>query len=211
MNKNLLVKLSFSVVLTVFGITSAWSYTLLSPRRTWDSPPAFIVDNRGLASVADGDGGVTRTVNALNSSVGWNSAGCGTLLRASAGSVASFRLGDGIPMINFRDPVGACSGSCLVATFTGYYARRADGTYRITDSDMVTNTRYDWASAGEAVCSSEFFVESVFQHEVGHALGLGHSTVAGATMYPSIPVCSASLVSIEADDKSAVRALYGCS
>jgi Matrixin len=211
MNKNLLAKLSFSVALSVFGIASAWSFTLLSPRRTWDSPPTFIVDNRGHSSVGDSDRGVTRTVNALKSPLGWNSAGCGTVLNAVAGSVAGFRLGDGIPMINFRDPVGACSGSCIVATFTGYYTRRTDGTTRITDADMVTNPTRDLASAGEAVCSSEIFVESLFQHEVGHALGLGHSTVAGATMYPAIPACSASLVSIEADDKNAIRDLYGCS
>ncbi|HYO14143.1 MAG TPA: matrixin family metalloprotease [Thermoanaerobaculia bacterium] len=211
MNKKLVLKLAFSGILATLSVTSAWSYTLLSPRRTWDSPPTFIIDNRGHASVGDSDRGVTRTVNALRSPVGWNSAGCGTLLNAVAGSMLTFRLGDGIPMINFRDPFGACSGSCIVATFTGYYARRTDGTYRITDADMVTNPNHDLASAGEAVCSSEIFVESLFQHEVGHALGLGHSTVAGATMYPAIPACSASLVSIEEDDRNAVRALYGCS
>jgi hypothetical protein len=211
MKRKFFLGLAVTGILASLGAAAAWSYTLLSPQRTWDSPPNFIVDIRGHSNVTDGDGGVTRTVNALRSSVGWNSAGCGTLLTASAGSVASFRLGDGIPMISFRDPVGACSGSCIVATMTGYYRQRPDGTYRIYDADMVTNPTRDLASAGEAACSGEIFVESLFQHEVGHALGLGHSTVAGATMYPSIPACSAALMSIEADDKSAVRALYGCS
>ena len=52
-------------------------------------------------------------------------------------------------MLNFRDPVGVCSGYCLAATFTGYYQRRADGTYRIFDADIVTNASVNWASAGE--------------------------------------------------------------
>lgn len=51
------------------------------------------------------------------------------------GSVTGFSLGDGRVMINHRDPVGACSGSCLAATFTGYYT---GGT--IYDADIVTNS-----------------------------------------------------------------------
>ena len=210
MKKNVLFKLVFCGALAALSVASAFSYTLLSPRRTWNLPVGFIVDNRGHAHVADGNGGVTRTVNALNSASGWNSAGCGTILTATAGSVAGFQLGDGIPMINFRDPLGVCSGNCIVATFTGFHTQRPDGTRRITDADMVTNPTRDLASAGEAVCSSEIFVESLFQHEVGHALGLGHSAVAGATMGLAIPACSTSLVSIEADDRNGIRDLYGC-
>ncbi|HVR99935.1 MAG TPA: matrixin family metalloprotease [Thermoanaerobaculia bacterium] len=193
------------VLCLVAGSLSA--YVLLSPRRTWDGVPNIIVDNRGLASVSDGDLGRTRTRNAITSSSAWNGAGTGTRVNATVGSVASYSLGDGTPMLNFRDPIGACTGSCLAATFTGYYTRRSNGTYRIYDADIVTNTAYAWASAGEA-CSSEIYVEGVMVHEVGHLLGLSHSSVSGSTMYPSVSYCSNGPATIETDDRNAINDLY---
>jgi hypothetical protein len=153
-------------------------------------------------------------VNALNnSSVGWNSAGSGTVITASKGSVSGFSLGDGVPMLNFRDPQGACSGNCLAATFTGYYQSRGNGTYRIYDADIVTNTTHAWTSQSEdpggSGCSSEFYIEGVMVHEAGHGLGLGHTSVSGATMYPSVSGCNNAPASIATDDANGINALYG--
>jgi hypothetical protein len=196
----------FVVACLVAGSVSA--YVLLSPRRTWDSDPNVIVDSRGQASIADGDGGRNATRNAIVSSNAWNGAGAGTVLTASIGSVSSWRLGDGIPMLNFRDPQGVCTGNCLAATFTGYYTRRSNGTYRIYDADIVTNTARDWASAGETCSGTEFRIEGVMVHEVGHLLGLGHTSVSGATMYPSVSACNNGPATTESDDEAAIRDLY---
>ncbi len=198
---------SFATVLVLACLFagSLSAYVLLSPRRTWDSPPNVTVDNRGIPSISDGDFGVSRTRNAI---LTWNSAGTGTRLSASAGSVSGFSLGDGRVMLNFRDPVGACTGNCLAATFTGYYQRRSNGTYRITDADIVTNyAGFSWASAGEA-CSSEIYVEGVRVHEVGHMLGLAHSNVSGATMFPTVAFCSNAPASLATDDINAINDLY---
>ena len=189
------------------GAVSA--YVLLSPKRTWDSPPTYIVDQRGMASIADGDGGATRTVNALTANVAWNGAGSGTVIHAQKGSVASWQLGDGVPMLNFSDPEHVCAGSCLAATFTGFYEGRGDGTTRIVDADIVTNTRYAWTSEGETDgCSGEFYIEGVQVHEAGHGLGLGHTDVSGATMYPSVASCNNGPASTAADDEAGLNALY---
>jgi hypothetical protein len=204
-------------LVTATGVLSSAAlsaYVLLSPNRTWDSAPTYVVDNRGLASVTDSNGGVSATVNAINnSSVGWNGAGAGVVVQATSGSVSGFSLGDGTPMLNFRDPIGACTGNCLAATFTGYYSQRSNGTYRINDADIVTNTAHSWTSQSEdpngSGCSGEFYIEGVQVHEVGHGLGLGHSNVSGATMYPSVSACSNGPASIASDDAAGIVALYG--
>ena len=203
-------KIASFATLTVLGCLTAGSlsaYVLLSPRRTWSVDPNVIVDNRGLSSVTDGDLGRSRTRNAIVSTSAWNGAGSGTVVNATVGSVGGWRLGDGIPMLNFTDPQRACTGSCLAATFTGYYRQRSNGTYEIYDADIVTNTAYAWASTGES-CSSEMYVEGVMVHEVGHLLGLGHTSVGGATMYPSVSYCNNGPATTEADDENGINNLY---
>jgi hypothetical protein len=208
MTKTRIISLSALFVIACLVAGSVSAYVLLSPRRTWDSDPNVIVDNRGQSSVADGDFGRSATRNAIVSSAAWNGAGSGTVVNATVGSVSGWRLGDGIPMLNFRDPQGACSGNCLAATFTGYYTRRSNGTYRIYDADIVTSTGRDWASAGETCSGTEFRIEGVMVHEVGHLLGIGHSSVGGATMYPSVSACNNGPASTEADDDNAINSLY---
>jgi hypothetical protein len=182
---------------------------LLSPKRTWDTAPTYVVDNRGLATVDDSDHGVSATVNAIKSNQAWNGTRVG-VIDAVAGNVANWQLGDGVPMLNFSDPEHACNGNCLAATFTGFYEQRSDGSYKIFDADIVTNARFDWTSTSEpGVCSGEFYIEGVMVHETGHGLGLGHTNVSGATMYPSVSACNNGPATIDDDDKAGLTALYG--
>lgn len=203
-------KFAIAAISGLLVVGSVSAYVLLNPARTWDSAPNYTVDNRGMASITDGDGGVAATVAALESNQAWNGAGAGTVINAHAGSVFNWQLGDGQPMLNFGDPVRACKGRCLAATFTGFYENRGDGTYRIVDADIVTNTRYAWTSEDEpGGCSSEFFIEGIQVHEAGHGLGLGHTNVPGATMYPSVSSCNNGPATIATDDIAGIDALYG--
>jgi len=206
--KNRIISLSVLFVLACLVAGSVSAYVLLSPRRTWDGAPNVIVDNRGQASIASTDMGRNATRNAITSSSAWNGAGTGTRLNATVGSVSSWRLGDGIPMLNFRDPQGACTGNCLAATFTGYYTQRSNGTWRIYDADIVTNTAHNWADPGDACSGTEFRIEGVMVHETGHLLGLGHSSVSGATMFPSVSACNNGPATIETDDRNGINDLY---
>jgi hypothetical protein len=196
----------------VAGALSA--YVLLNPRRTWSSTPTYIVDDRGQASVDDNDGGLAETIAAIISTAAWNGAGAGTVIDAQAGDISGFTLGDNVPMLNFEDPTGQCTGSCLAATFTGFYTQTGRGKNRVTtivDADIVTNTAFDWTVAGETGgCSGqEFFLEGVQVHEIGHGLGLGHTNVSGATMFPSVSSCNNGPATIEADDIAGILDLYG--
>ncbi|HEV2846368.1 MAG TPA: hypothetical protein VG477_16050, partial [Thermoanaerobaculia bacterium] len=51
--------------LAAFMASTAFGYTLLSPRRTWDSAPNFIVDSRGWTSSPDGSLGRSAARNAI--------------------------------------------------------------------------------------------------------------------------------------------------
>jgi matrixin len=213
-----LVSPSLVIVLLLLFAGSLSAYVTLSPARTWNCPPDYIVDNRagGVPSILDADGGATRVVNAIASTAGWNGDNSGTVIRAHKGSISGFALGDGTPMLNLTDPLSACTGTCLAATFTGYYSERAagSGSYKIDDADIVTNsTGYNWTSEGEdpggAGCSSEIYIEGVMVHEAGHGLGLGHSAVSGATMFASVSYCNNTPATTEADDQSGLNSLYG--
>jgi len=101
-----------------------------------------------------------------------------------------------------------CTGSCLAATLTGYYHQEL-GLYFIDDADIYTNTRYSYTSSKETDgCSGEYDIDGIMVHEVGHVIGLGHTSVVGATMYPSVSACNTGNRTLEADDLAGKNALY---
>jgi hypothetical protein len=69
------------------------------------------------------------------------------------------------------------------------------------EADMALNTKFSWSIDG----ISHYDVETVFLHENGHALGLGHSTIQEAVMYPSYQGVRQSL---HQDDIDGITFLY---
>ena len=205
--------------------TAAYTYSLLNPPRHWPSIPVSVcVSKTGHKPVADKDGGVSATIDALNNTLsllagtGWNAGRAVGVVRAIP-CTTPWVLGDGNPTIAFDEKIpGTCGGSCLAATFVGYYAcdpTLADGHCTIVDSDVETrrnkSDRYGgpYYSLYEPCRSGkEWNIEAIMVHEVGHVLGLGHSNVSGATMYPSVPSCNANPATIETDDATGLGRLY---
>ena len=220
-------RLVVAMVLVVMGSSALSAYVLLSPRRHWASKPVTFYVARGHVSVADSDNGITAVVRALNNTgsiggSGWNiCSGVGTVVNAVKNTSQSWSLGDGRPTVSLRRVIGGCTGSCLAATYTGYYScpsgfHGGDGHCRINDSDVEGRTNTADANGGpyystlEAGCTSgsEFSVEGIWVHEAGHQLGLGHSSVSGATMYPSVSSCNASPATLTSDDCNGLNVLY---
>lgn len=218
----------FLIAATVLAPAIAYTYTLLSPARHWASTPVQVcVNSPGHVSITadDPDGGITATIQALNNShpllagTGWNVTAAGQVVNAIQCTTA-WALGDGIPTIAFNEMIkGTCSGSCLAATFTGYYhcdPALPDGHCVIDDADVETRRNKadkfggPYYSLYENGCTSgrEWNIEAIMVHEVGHVLGLGHSNVVGATMYPSVSSCNSGPATISQDDIDGLRALY---
>lgn len=106
---------------------------------------------------------------------------------------------DQINLVLFRD---AANGSAIATTYWW-----SSGS-RIIDADIVFWDGGFTFFAGTTGCSGGFYLEDIAAHEFGHVLGLGHSAVAGATMYPSVSSCNTGNRTLDPDDISGVRALY---
>jgi hypothetical protein len=81
--------------------------------------------------------------------------------------------------------------------------------YRFEEVDVRFNNAFAWQTS--STCTTGFDLAGVSTHEFGHAVGLGHTNVPGATMYPSVARCDFSVSSLANDDKAGYSSIYsGC-
>lgn len=106
---------------------------------------------------------------------------------------------DSVNLVVFRN---ASSGSAIATTYWW-----SNGS-QILDADIVFWDGAFRFFSGSTGCSGGFYIEDIAAHEFGHALGLGHSALLGATMYPSTSACNTAPRTLDADDIIGARALY---
>lgn len=203
-----------AAVAVLASTTTAAAFVTLQPRRVWDVLPVAIdIDtNQREASITDGDNGTTAILDAINDQVnGWDGSGAGDLVFGYTTVNQPAVSGDGFPTITANDPQNICTGGCLAATLTGFFHATA-GDDTIDDADIFIDRQARFTSENEdtqASCgASEFFIEGVLQHEIGHVIGLGHTNVAGATMGAFANPCDIGQDELAADDKNGANNLY---
>ena len=114
---------------------------------------------------------------------------------------------DGVNVLFFKD--GADGGEALATTlFTGDKATGAATSFDIVFYDSTDGTPNRWSGPGEPV-SGEFDIQGVATHELGHAVGLDHSSVTGSTMYPAAVGRGLPLRTLHSDDREGAEFLYG--
>jgi hypothetical protein len=96
------------------------------------------------------------------------------------------------------------SGLAIATTFIFFTTDRKT----ILDFDLVY-----WDAAwkfftGKTGCQAGFYVQDIAAHEFGHAIGIDHSAVLAATMFPSTVFCNTALRSLHDDDKKAANKAY---
>jgi len=101
---------------------------------------------------------------------------------------------------NIVSTISTCSGGVLAYTETPI----SDGwRIRFCESSWV------WNDGPGTIPAGQFDIQGIMVHEYGHAIGLGHSSVNGTTMFPSVGSGVTSIRSIEADDIAGVKCVYG--
>lgn len=191
-------------------------FVLFSSPAKWRTLPVrFDVQAGGQPGLAGG--GLNQLANVVEQ---WNAP---SAFSWSVGSLAgTVRCGNTPPatlatnflMIEANDPCGEISDSGgTIAVAFSWYTTAIEETFngvgfrRMVQVTVITNNS---ASAQQFVTNSNCY-NQVMLHEVGHALGLGHSAVSTAVMAPTVAFsqCSAAPRPLQPDDIAGVQFIYG--
>ena len=83
-----------------------------------------------------------------------------------------------------------------------------DGTGHLVDADIVFHESSRFYSANLGCNGDGFYIENTGAHEFGHALGLGHSSVELASMWPTSAACETVRETPDSDDIAGLGSLY---
>jgi hypothetical protein len=142
----------------------------------------------------------TETYKAIhNAHVQWNSAGEGDLVYQSSTKHSSTTY----PNKNSKNQITKGkrgSNDYLMECYT--WKNAFNYAY---EADIDINVSYPWANNGDP---NAYDVQAVYTHEVGHLLGLGHSTDTLATMYPTVDEGELHWRDLHTDDIQGILIIY---
>jgi hypothetical protein len=194
MKKMTALRLAAIAAAFVLSVQQPSAYLLKSAK--WNSSSVlFYVNSQNL------DVAASSAVSALQFGAStWTNQTAAAFSFAYAGATSGTTVtNNGRNEVFFRN---SSNGSAIATTYT--YSSGG----RILDTDIVFWDGAYQFFTGESGCSGGFYIEDVAAHEFGHALGLGHSDVSGATMGPSIRYCAVDARWLADDDRLGVEALY---
>jgi hypothetical protein len=188
--------IALTLVLFAVAIGSRLVVSAYAVITAWPTPSAvFYINPNNLDVTANA------AEAALQSAMNvWNTQGGSAFRFTYGGRVSDTNTAqDGRNVIIFRNASG---GGAVAST----YLWSSNGV--LVDADTVFWDGDYTFFTGTSGCSNGLYIEDVGTHELGHALGLDHSSDLTATMYPSSQWCSQDLRTLSSDDIAGVRALY---
>lgn len=172
-------------------------------------PVRYFVDQAGDAKL-----GFNATQNAINAAfAAWTNVAGASIVMQTAGTATATANGfcDGTSKIIFNDPFGEVtdpSGCGGILAIGGYCSNGASKAFKgqqfreIVEGDIIFNNGWTGCSFWNATNFAE-----VATHEIGHTIGLAHSTDPSATMY-SFAHFDGRGAGLTADDAAGASYLY---
>lgn len=106
---------------------------------------------------------------------------------------------DSINSLSFvNDGTSPCLGGCLAVTVLSVWGSFPG--HEIREADVVFNMNHPWNTNG-----SDYDVQAVATHELGHALGIHHSEFSSSTMFIDYFPNATGARSLETDDRQALQ------
>ena len=193
MRPRLTALVAAAAILTAAGVSAYSSYA------KWASATATFYVNPANADVS-ASAANTAVQYAMNV---WNTSGSSFRFQYGGTASDTATAYDNRNVVIFRN---ASSGSSIGTTYSWW-----DSSQRLLDSDIIfwdSGFKFFTGSIGCGIVSNAVYLEDVATHELGHALGLNHSSSSDATMYPSYSYCSQAMRTLASDDVAGVKALY---
>lgn len=133
----------------------------------------------------------------------WNTQSGTTFRFSYAGQVNDTSTAvDGRNVVIFRNTSNPDSPGAVATTYSW---STSAGRF---DTDIVFWDGAYKLFTGSSGCDYGAYIEDIASHELGHALGLMHSSYADATMYGTYTSCSTAMRTLSADDIAGAKALY---
>ena len=190
-----------AILAALLFAASAGVYAYTSFGGKWASFPVVMYLNP-----ANGDVSTTAAVSAIQTALNaWNTQS-GSAFRYSYGGAVS----DTATAHDYRNVMffrNASNGGVIATTYSWW-----DSGGRMLDSDVIFwdgGFKFYTGTTGCTTSVPSAYIEDVATHELGHALGLGHSSASDATMYSTYTMCTQTKRTLAADDITGAKALYG--
>lgn len=174
-----------------------------------DSNIAIVVDHQAFP------GGVGGGVAELNAAItAWNASGMNLQLqrgstRSARCAGAAYFEGDGRISITFNDPCGEVAESGSVVGIGGVYMTPIYRTINGASYSRIVQGVVVLASNSSASLAQRGCFQDALTHNLGHAIGLAHSTDTAAIMSANPqPSCASAPSPLSSDDRAGVRNLY---
>ena len=186
------IALGIVAIVTALSAAAGYAYTLAAYH--WHLNPVVIYLNPANHDVSTtaAEAAVKVGMNA------WNGKAHISYLYGGRVSDTATKI-DGRNVVIFRN---ATNGSAVATT----YSWSKSGA-RFDSDTVLWDGKYHFYT-GTSGCSGGAYVEDISAHELGHTLGLSHSTVTEATMYPTYHYCGTIMRTLASDDIAGLKKLY---
>ena len=193
-----LLAASFAVLFSVAAVLTTRAYVLEGPK--WPNGTVSFQLSLGNANHTLSDGNTNWNSAVAPALDMWNQVIGHLQLNGVMNSTAPVSQGDRVNSLGFANTFFGHSFGSSTLAITGY---SYSGSTMI-EADTLFNTAWTWDSY-RGPLRSAMDIQRVALHELGHAIGLNHSTAAGAIMNAYVGY----QYTLSADDIAGAQALYG--